>query len=113
MGNTDNQGTPPLRITRLFEDIELIAPAGYHASVLLKRIESAQGGPHYAWWAMVAQNNAEQISVSYKHVPGGDTIRVDLPCGIPLSATALEPHLADFLTTTDGVTSSDPPIIRD
>lgn len=98
------------KIMRLEGDIELIAPRGYCASVLLKLVNRDDGHRYYAWWAMVGRHDLDKISISYKHT-GEDMIRIDLPEGMSLSAEALEPHLIAYLAS-GGLRPPEPPIIR-
>ena len=116
------------KITRLDRDIELVAPPGCHASVLLKLVEDSDGHCYYSWWAMAGRHAADQACVFYKHT-GGSVIRFDLPEWMALSAESLRPHLRAFLASEQVVVTeeisvttrsrtvireaSDPPIIRD
>lgn len=116
------------KIMRLDRDIELIAPPGYHASVLLKLVEDGDGHCYYSWWALAGRHAADQATVLYKHT-GENVIRFDVPEEMPLSAESLRPHLRAFLASEQVVVTeevsvttrartvvraaSDPPIIRD
>jgi hypothetical protein len=98
------------RVMRLDSDVELIAPPGYRASVLLKLVDRDDGHRYYSWWAMAGRHDMDKVAVPYKYT-GEDTIRFDLPEGMPLSAEALEPHLVAYLAS-EGLEPSDPPVIR-
>lgn len=106
-------GKPAYRptVTRVTGDVELIAPEGCRASVLVKLVDRDDGHRYYAWWAMVGRNAMDACSVRYKFT-GEDTIRFDLPDGMPLSAEALQPHLAAYLAN-QRTEAPDTPIIRD
>jgi len=108
-----NPARPALkpRISRLEGDVELVAPPGYHASVLLKLAHREDGHRYYSWWAVVGRHDMDSLAMSYRYT-GEDTIRFDLPDGMPLSARSLQPHLRNYLAS-DGTEPSDPPIIRD
>src|SRR5262245_59096693 len=102
---------PKPKITRLERDVELVAPRGCHASVLLKLVDRDDGHRYYSWWAVVGRHDMDSVSVSYKYT-GEETIRFDLPDGIPLSAESVQPHLTRFLARRhEG--PGDPPIIID
>ena len=105
------RATQPPTITRLVSDVELTPPRGYSASVLLKLVSRDDGHRYYAWWAMAGRYDRDTIAISYKYT-GEDTIRVDLPEGMPLSAASLQPHLTAYLTS-EGIEPPDTPIIRD
>ena len=95
------------RISRLEHDIELVAPRGCHASVLLKLVNRDDRHLYYAWLAMAGRAGSE-ATVSYRHT-GGDTIRCDLPDGVPLSARSIEPHLRKFFASAE--VAGPPPVI--
>ena len=101
---------PQPTITRVDGDIELIAPRGYCASVILKLVDRDDGHRYYSWWVMAGRHDMDSASVTYRYT-GEDTIRVDLPEGMPLSAESLQPHLDAYLNS-EGTEESDPPIIR-
>src|SRR5262249_41422972 len=94
------------RIALLDHDIELTAPRGFHVSVLLKLVNRDDRHRYYAWLAMVGRKGSE-VSVSYRHT-GTETIRCDLPDGVPLSAKSLERPLTEFLARE---LAGPPPII--
>ena len=98
-------------ITRITQDLELVAPHGCRASVLLKLVERDEGHRYYEWWLVVGRHDAETMSVKYK-ADGADTIRVDVPEGMRLSAETLQPHVAAFLAG-EGLEPADPPTVRD
>jgi hypothetical protein len=98
-------------ITRITHDLDLIAPHGCRASVMLKLVERDEGHRYYEWWLVVGRHGPDTVSVKYK-ADGADTIRVDVPEGMPLKAEALQPHVAAFLAN-ERVEQPDTPIIRD
>lgn len=108
-------GTPPPEptpvITRITRDLDLVAPRGCRASVLLKLVERDEGHRYYEWWLVVGRHGAEMMSVKYK-ADGADTIRVDVPEGMRLSAEALQPHVTAFLAK-ERVEPADPGTVRD
>jgi hypothetical protein len=104
---------PPLRptLTRITGDIDLVAPRGFSASVLLKLVSRDDGHRYYSWWAMVGRHDMDSFAIRYKY-RGEDLIRCDLPEGMPLSEASLQPYLTSFLAgehhQPDGT-----PVIRD
>ena len=98
-------------LTRITSDVELVAPRGFSASVLLKLVSRDDGHRYYSWWAMVGRHNVDSFTIRYKY-HGEDLIRCDLPEGMPLSKESLQPHLVRFLAgehnEPDGT-----PIVRD
>jgi hypothetical protein len=102
---------PQPTITRLAGDVELIAPPGCCASVVLKLVGRDDGHRYYSWWAVVGRNGMDKLSVPYKFT-GEDTIRMDLPEGVSLSAASLQPFLTAYLAG-EGNEPPDTPIIRD
>lgn len=98
-------------ISRITRDLELVAPHGCRASVLLKLVERDDEHRQYEWWLVVGRHGAETASVTYK-ADGADVIRVDVPEGMPLTAEAMQPHVTAFLAK-ERVQQADTPIIRD
>jgi hypothetical protein len=98
------------QVTRLVADVDLVAPQGFTASVLLKLVSRDDTQRLYAMWAMAGRHDVDTCVVPYKYT-GEDTIRVDLPEGMPLSAEALAPHLTAFLAS-EGNEPPGTPIIR-
>lgn len=98
-------------VTRITHDLDVVAPHGCRASVLLKMVERDEGHRYYDWWLVVGRRGAEMVSVKYK-ADGADTIRVDVPDGMRLSADALQPHVAAFLKE-EGTLPAAPPTVRD
>jgi hypothetical protein len=98
-------------ITQLIADVELIAPRGCSASVLLKLVTRDDGHRYYAWWAMVGRYDHDALAISYRYT-GEDTIRFDVPEGMRLCAESLQPHLTAYLRNA-GTEPPDTPIIRD
>jgi hypothetical protein len=97
-------------VTRLVADVDLVAPKGFTASVLLKLVSRDDTQRQYALWALAGRHDVDTCIVPYKYT-GEDTIRVDLPEGMPLSAEALAPHLTAFLAS-EGNEPPGTPIIR-
>lgn len=97
-------------VTRVEGNLELSAPRGCSASVLLKLVTRDDGHRYYAWWAMAGRHDADAYAIHYKH-NGEDVLRFDLPEGMALSAEALQPHLESFLKGENNE-PSDPPVIR-
>lgn len=102
-------GPPRPSISRLSSDVRLIAPPGCYVSVLLKQVDREDGRRYYSWWAMAGRHDMDNACVSYKYT-GEDTIRFDLPVGMPLSESALQSHLRQFLAG-EGDFGDDPPVI--
>lgn len=98
-------------VTRLAGNVDLVAPRGCSASVLLKLVTRDDGHRYYSWWLVVGRHDADSLSVHYKH-NGEDVLRFDVPEGFPLSSASLQPHLVSFLAS-ENTEPSDPPIIRD
>lgn len=98
-------------ITRITRDLEVVAPHGCRASVLLKQLDRDDGHRYYEWWLVVGRHGAETMSVQYK-ADGADVIRVDVPDGMPLRADAMQSHVAAFLKG-ERVQQADPPTVRD
>ena len=110
VGARPTSGQPPV-ITRITRDLEVVAPHGCRASVLLKLVDRDEGHRYYDWWLVVGRHGAETVSVKYK-ADGADTIRIDVPEGMRLSADALQPHVTAFLAH-EGNEPADPPTVRD
>jgi len=98
-------------ITRITQDLDVVAPHGCRASVLFKLVDHDDGHRYYDWWLVVGRRGAEMMSVKYK-ADGADTIRVDVPDGMQLSADTLQPHVTAFLKS-EGTLPAAPPTIRD
>jgi hypothetical protein len=98
-------------LTRVKGDLELVAPRGFHASVLLKLVSRDDGHRYYSWWAMVGRHDMDSFSIKVKY-RGEDLIRCDLPEGMPLSEESLQPHLTSFLAD-EHTQPPGTPIIRD
>jgi hypothetical protein len=88
----------PLRpvISRVTHDVDLTAPRGYRARVLLKLVSRDNGHRYYSWWAMSGRHDMDVASLRFKY-NGEDLIQFDLPDGMPLSEELLAPYLTDFL----------------
>src|SRR5256885_10744784 len=65
-------------VTRLAGDIELVAPRGCSASVLIKLVTRDNGHRYYSWWAMVGRHGMDTFSLHYRH-NGEDVLRFDVP----------------------------------
>lgn len=98
-------------LTRVTSDIDLVAPRGFCASVLLKLVSRDDGHRYYSWWAMVGRHDVDSFTIRYKY-RGEDLIRCDLPDGMPLSEESLQPHLTSFLAG-EHTEPAGTPIIRD
>jgi hypothetical protein len=98
-------------LTRVKADLELVAPRGFCASVLLKLVSRDDGHRYYSWWAMVGRHDMDSFSIKVKY-RGEDLIRCDLPEGMPLSEESLQPHLTSFLAA-EHTQPPGTPIIRD
>ncbi|HEX3758693.1 MAG TPA: hypothetical protein VHW23_08295 [Kofleriaceae bacterium] len=106
---TNGKHAPAPQLTRLTDSIELVAPPGCSASVVLKLVKRDDGHRYYAFWLVAGRHDLEAATVAYKHT-GEDAIRCDLPQGMPLSAAALQPHLATYLDSLSEK-GGDPPVI--
>lgn len=102
---------PQPTITRLIGDAELVPPPGCGASLLLKQVGQGDGHRYFSWWLVVGRSAADALSVPYKH-SGGDTFRIDVPEGMPLSAADLQPYLTAFWEKQQPPGADDPPIIK-
>lgn len=98
-------------LTRITGDIDLVAPRGFCASVLLKLVSRDDGHRYYSWWAMVGRHDVDSYTIRYKY-RGEDLIRCDLPEGMALSEESLQPHLVSFLASEHNQPDGTP-IIRD
>src|ERR1041384_3019478 len=83
-------------VSRVIGDVELVAPRGCSASVLLKLVTRDDGHRYYQWWAVAGRHGMDTFSLRYKH-NGEDVLRFDVPDGMPLSAASLQPHLESYL----------------
>jgi len=101
---------PRPTITRLTSDVDLTPPRGCSASVLLKEVSRNDAHRCYTWWLVVGRSGADALSMPYKH-NGEDIIRIDLPEGMSLSATGLQPYLEAFWGA-QSMEPDDPPIIK-
>ncbi len=101
---------PQPTITRLTGDVDVVPPRGCSASVLLKEVSRDDGHRYYTWWLVVGRSGADVLSMPYKH-NGEDIIRIDVPEGMPLSATGLQPYLKAFWDE-QSLEPDDPPIIK-
>ena len=108
--NTAPQTGPEPTITRLTGDVDLVPPPGCSASVVLKGVSREDGHRYYTWWVVVGRSGEDAMSMPYKH-NGEDMIRIDLPEGMSLSATDLQPYLTAFWAQ-QSLEPDDTPIIR-
>jgi hypothetical protein len=106
---TIRRPAPALRFTRIERSIKVVVPPDCSASVILKQV-AHDDRRHYAWWLLVGRYDQDAMTVSYKYT-GEDTVRCDIPTGIPLSAAAMQSHLARFLKS-EGTQEDKPPIIK-
>jgi hypothetical protein len=106
---TVTRPAPAPRFTRVEGDIKLVVPPDCDASLILKQVGHDEHR-YYAWWLLVGRYDQDAMTVSYKYT-GEDTLRCDIPNGIPLSAMSLQPHLAKFLKS-EGTQEGDTPIIK-
>jgi hypothetical protein len=101
---------PQVQVSRLDGDVDLIAPRGYHASVLLKLTHREDGHRVFSWWTMAGRHDMDTITVPFKY-SGEEIIRVDLPEGVPLSRELVEAKLDEFLEH-EGTEPPDPPTVK-
>lgn len=108
--HTARRQTPVPRLTRILQDLEVTAPADCDMSVILKLVAHDRDHRRYAWWLVVGRYGHDALKgVTYKFT-GEDTIRCDLPAGLGLSASTVEPYLAEFLTK-EGYEDDPPPVV--
>jgi hypothetical protein len=101
---------PAILTSRLEGDVDLIAPRGYHASVLLKLTHREDGHRVFSWWMLAGRHDMDAITVPFKY-SGEEIIRVDLPEGVPLSRELIEAQLDKFLDL-EGTEPPDPPTVK-
>jgi hypothetical protein len=112
VGASARPASPPSPVvTRITHDLDVVAPHGCRASVLFKLVDRDAGHRYYDWWLVVGRRGAETLSFQYK-ADGADTLRIDVPDGMRLSAAALQPHVVAFLKS-EGSLPAAPPTIRD
>jgi hypothetical protein len=92
-------------------DVELVPPRGCSATALLQQVGQGDGHRYFSWCLVVGRTAADALPVPYKH-NGKDTFRIDLPEGMPLSATRLQPYLTAFWEKQPPPGADDPPIIK-
>jgi hypothetical protein len=100
------------RFARLEEDTTLDVPAGYYASILLKLVGHDDAYRYYAWWVMAGRNGQDKVAIVYNYT-GEDTIRVDLPIGVPLTRAVLQQRLQEFLHGQSELEGKPPKIVPD
>lgn len=108
--NTAPKTGPEPAITRLTGDVDLVPPRGCSASIVLKEVDRDDEHRYYTWWLVVGRSGEDATSMPYKH-NGEDMIRIDLPEGMSLSATDLQPYLTAFWAQ-QSLEPDDTPIIR-
>src|ERR1043165_7671448 len=67
-------------VSRVIGDVDLVAPRGCSASVLLKLVTRDDGHRYYSWWLVVGRHDPDSLSGHYKH-NGEDGLRFDVPGG--------------------------------
>jgi hypothetical protein len=97
-------------ISRVTGDVNLTAPKGYRARVLLKLVSRDNGHRYYSWWAMSGRHDMDAAALRFKY-NGEDMIQFDLPDGMPLSEELLTPYLTAFLAG-EHHEPPDTPIVR-
>lgn len=97
-------------IARVEGDVDLTAPKGFRARVLLKLVDRIDGRRVYAWWAMAGRHELDAAALRFKY-SGEDMLQFDLPEGMALSEELLTPFLKDFLDS-EGNEPPDPPVIK-
>jgi hypothetical protein len=97
-------------IARVEGDVDLTAPKGFRARVLLKLVDRIDGRRVYAWWAMAGRHELDAAALRFKY-SGEDMLQFDLPEAMALSEELLTPFLKDFLDS-EGNEPPDPPVIK-
>jgi hypothetical protein len=110
----DDKPVRGIKFQRVMGDIgPLVAPRGFHASVLLRFVNKKDGHRHYSMLVMVGQNDTNKVNACFTFT-GEETVRFDLPAGIPVSAASLAPALQQYVRTLPAdQRGNDPPIIDD
>ena len=88
-----------IKFQRLTADVDpLVAPRGFRASVLLRFVglSKKDGHRHYSFLAVVGQNDANKVNASFKFT-GEETVRFDLPSGVPVCGASLVPALQQYV----------------
>ncbi|HEY0480282.1 MAG TPA: hypothetical protein VGD37_22340 [Kofleriaceae bacterium] len=98
------------RFTRVTKSLKLSVPPDCEASVILKLVGHDERR-YYAWWLLVGRYDQETMTASYRFT-GEDTVRCDIPTGMPLSAATLQPYLARFLKGEHNQEDDAPVIIK-
>ena len=92
-------------VTRIKANVELQAPPGCSASVLLRQVTrvgpaDGPGQRTFAWWLAVGRFQVKAITVPFVF-DGVDTLRVDVPEGTSLDTDTLQTALAMFVKGDD------------
>lgn len=101
---------PPSLVTKVTEDVELIAKEDCNSCVLLKEVsrgmESTPSGPkliaYYKWWVLAGRHGIISVTIPYDH-DASLVLRVDVPDGVRLSSDYLELQLANFWKNSGGL----------
>jgi hypothetical protein len=109
VARTLRRTVPAPRFTRIEGNLKVVVPPDCDASVILKQVVDGERR-YYVLWLLVGRTGQKTMTVSYKHA-GETAFRCDLPSGMPVSAAALQPHLAKFLKI-NGSLQDKPPIIK-
>ena len=96
------------RLSQITKSLDVIAPEDCFASVILKQLDHDRVG-YYAVWLVVGRYEQEALQVHYKFT-GEHTVRCDVPNGVSLTISTLQPYLAKFLKGQPTL-SDDPPTI--
>jgi len=99
-------GAPQL--SRIVRNVELIAPPGCIASLVLKQV-AYDAYRYYAPWLLVGRYDVDALPVKYKFT-GENTIRCDIPEDGEVSLAALQPPLVAFLEA-EGKEPDGPPVV--
>lgn len=112
---SEDRSTRGIKFQVVTADIDsLVAPRGFRASVLLRFVNKKDGHRHYSILTVVGQNDTNRVTTYFKFT-GEETVRFDVPSGVPLCATSLAPALQQYVqqVVPAGQRGNDPPIIDD
>ncbi|HEY0190540.1 MAG TPA: hypothetical protein VGC42_05415 [Kofleriaceae bacterium] len=84
------------KFTKVTKSVDLVAPPGCIASVILKQVTHSDGVRTYRWWMLAGRSGDDALSLHLKY-DGEDMIRCDVPAGMTLSETELQPGLKAFV----------------
>src|SRR5690348_13259192 len=87
-------------VTRVKSNVDLQAPPGCSASVLLRQVTrvgpaDAPGQRTFVWWLAVGRYQVKALTVPFVF-DGADTLRVDVPEGTSLDTDTLQAAVARF-----------------